>query len=117
VLVANLQYATMCKGRFLAVLHLLGDPIDSMLSLSSKVETWRRCYLGREDRSRYGAVITAGIDELVETFQPDFNRAQVGLILQVMLFRPDIQPRQLNDLVVDTASELADCRVNQTLRT
>jgi hypothetical protein len=117
VLIANLQYAAMGKGRFLAVLHLLGDPIDSMLSLLSKVETWRRCYQGREGPSRYGAVITAGIEELVETFQPDFNRAQVGLILQDMLFRPDIQPRQFNDLVVDTASELADCRVNQTLRT
>lgn len=114
VLIANLQYAAIGKERFLAVLHVLGDPIDSMMSLLSKVETWTQCSQGR---CRNSGVITAGIEELVETFQPDFNAAQVPLILRDVLLRRSGQPADFNDPAVDAASELADLRVNQTVRT
>jgi hypothetical protein len=47
-LLANLQFAPIGKERFLAVVHVLGDPIDSMFSLLSKLEVWNRCYFRAE---------------------------------------------------------------------
>lgn len=117
ILLANLQYTAIGKGRFLVALHLLGDPIDSMWSLLSKVETWRQCYEGREGRSRNDVVITAGIEELIETLNLDFHSAQIRLILQDILVRPSLQLVDLDDPGVNAASELADCRVNQPVRT
>lgn len=114
VLIANLQYAAIGKERFLTLFHLLGDPIDSMLSLLSKVDTWRQCYHGR---SRNSAVIAAGVKELVETLHLDFDASHVRLILRDMLVGPSTQPADFNDLVANTASELADCRTSETLRT
>ena len=117
VLTLNLQYAAIGKERFLTVLHLLGDPIHSTWSLLSKVETWRQCYDRRKGRSKNEAVMIAGIGELVETLDVDFNAAQVKLILQDIYTRLETQPANFDNLVANTASELAECRVNQTMRT
>jgi hypothetical protein len=117
VLTANLHYSAIGRGKFLTVLHLLGDPIGSTWSLLSKVETWRQRYKGGEGRSRNAAVVAAGIEELLETFDTDFDDAQVQLILQDMLVRPNIEPVDLDHPAGKAASELVDCRVNQTVRT
>lgn len=43
LLVANVELSPLDKGSFLAVLHLLGDPIDSIWSLLHKLDAWDRC--------------------------------------------------------------------------
>lgn len=45
LLIVNMQFAPIGWKRFLSVLHLLGDPIDSIWSLLSKVEIWNRCFI------------------------------------------------------------------------
>lgn len=114
VLTLNLQYAAIGKERFLTVLHLFGDPIHSTWSLLAKVETWRQCYRGGTGRSKNEAVIIAAIQELVETLNVGHNVEQT---LQDVLIRPETQPADFHNLVANTASKLADCRVNQTMRT
>ena len=117
VLTFNLQYAAIGKERFFTVLHLFGDPIHSTWSLLAKVETWRQCYGGGTGRSKNEAVIIAAIQELVETLNVSHNVERTHLILQDILIRPEKQPADFHNLVANTASRLADCRVNQTMRT
>lgn len=43
LLLANVELSPLDKRNFLAVLHLLGDPIDSIWSLLHKLDAWDRC--------------------------------------------------------------------------
>jgi hypothetical protein len=43
LLLANVELSPLDKRNFLAVLHLLGDPIDSIWSLLHKIDAWDRC--------------------------------------------------------------------------
>ena len=43
ILVANVELSPLDKRRFFALLHLLGDPIDSLWSLLHKLDAWDRC--------------------------------------------------------------------------
>lgn len=43
VLLANVEPSPVDKYNFLAILHLLGDPIDSIWSLLHKLDAWDRC--------------------------------------------------------------------------
>ena len=43
LLLANMDLSPLHKRNFLAILHLLGDPIDSVWSLLHKLDAWDRC--------------------------------------------------------------------------
>lgn len=43
LLLANVELSPVDKHNFLAILHLLGDPIDSNWSLLHKLDAWDRC--------------------------------------------------------------------------
>lgn len=43
LLLANVEVGPLAKSNFLAILHLLGDPIDSIWSLLHKLDAWDRC--------------------------------------------------------------------------
>ena len=43
VLLVNVEVGPMGRYNFLAILHLLGDPIDSIWSLLHKLDAWDRC--------------------------------------------------------------------------
>ena len=43
LLLANVEPSPVDKYNFLAILHLLGDPIDSIWSLLHKLDAWDRC--------------------------------------------------------------------------
>ena len=43
LLLANVELSPLDKRNFLAILHLLGDPIDSIWSLLHKLDAWDRC--------------------------------------------------------------------------
>lgn len=43
LLLANVELSPLDKRKFLAILHLLGDPIDCIWSLLHKLDAWDRC--------------------------------------------------------------------------
>ena len=43
ILVSQMEVAASDKRTYLVILHLLGDPVDSIYSLLLKVEAWSRC--------------------------------------------------------------------------
>ena len=71
LLISNVELSPLDKRRFLAILHLLGDPIDSMWSMIDKLDSWDQCYRLAE---RYGgacsrcnriiATVLAGFEEV-----------------------------------------------------
>jgi hypothetical protein len=71
LLVANVELSPLDKGKFLTILHLLGDPIDSLWSLIHKLDAWDRCAVlatsfttACPDCQRIIASIFAGYEEL-----------------------------------------------------
>src|SRR2546421_8103064 len=71
LLVSNIELSPLDKRRFLAILHFLGDPIDSIWSLIHKIDAWHRCYSLAEKhgavcerRKRVIATVFAGFEEI-----------------------------------------------------
>lgn len=73
LLVSNLQFAPLGMERFLMIIHLFGDPIDSTWSLLAKAKSWSRCVrqaqklLEVHDDARNLAVILAAAEEISDT--------------------------------------------------
>ncbi|KAL5340230.1 hypothetical protein BJX70DRAFT_407526 [Aspergillus crustosus] len=44
LLIGNMHMARLGNEKYAALLHFLGDPIDTMWSLLTKAETWSRCF-------------------------------------------------------------------------
>lgn len=44
LLVVNMEIPSLDKRSYFTIIHLLGDPIDTMWSLLAKLEVWNRCY-------------------------------------------------------------------------
>lgn len=71
LLLSNIELSPLDKRRFLAIIHVMGDPIDSFWSLVHKLDAWDRC---ATLASRYGcrcghcrliiATVFAGVEEL-----------------------------------------------------
>lgn len=70
LLISNMELSPLDKRRFFAILHLLGDPIDSFGSLIDKLASWDYCYRvakrqGHCERcTRTIATVLAGLEEL-----------------------------------------------------
>ena len=116
ILLSNVALSPLDKRRFLAILHLLGDPIHSISSLIHKIDTWDRCWhLARQygaycdDCKRVVATVFAGFEEIEG---------------------PRIDSRRYFDTLADehglathfpewrrTALKLADSRTDEFLRT
>lgn len=73
LLLSNVEVSPLDKRRYLMLVHLLGDPIDSFWSMLLKMEAWGRCYDLAEkvihslDRRRIRnlATVLGGMEELV----------------------------------------------------
>lgn len=111
------------------ILHLLGDPCDSLWSLLSKLDAWSRCYsLARShpkfhtERSiRSLATVLGALEELTEF---SANPVQVYNIIMSRqrsgLSRDDpryLHCSQITVLVRKAAQRLADSRTDERLRT
>ena len=117
LLLGNIELSPLGKRRFMALIHLLGDPMDSMWSLLHKIDAWDHCYVLAKghsgfsnDRRRVIATVFAGFEEIygpsitsVECFDSIATRSGVG---QEEKFR---EWRR-------TALELADSRTDEFLR-
>ena len=80
LLLSNIELSPIDKKRFMTIIHALGDPIDSLWSLSHKIYIWHRLYaiglkkspatlgthgkISRRDRARIIATVLAGFEEI-----------------------------------------------------
>jgi hypothetical protein len=117
LLLSNMEVSPLDKRRYLMLVHLLGDPIDSLWSLLMKMEAWSRCYYmaikvygpGQPRKVRNLATLLGGIEELVG-FDADPMEVYRNITSQP-------EPEHLNVLIARTAQHLADSRTDERLRT
>ena len=117
LLISNIELSPLDKRRFLAIVHLLGDPIDSIWSLIHKIDAWDRCYSLSEEQDafcgrckRVIATVFAGFEEIEgpKITSPEyFDTLRKSSGLYQGKFR---EWRR-------TAGELADGRTDEFLRT
>jgi hypothetical protein len=119
LLLSNMEVSPLDKRRYLMILHLLGDPIDSLWSLLLKLEAWSRCYYlaltlcGSTDviKVRNVATVLGGIEDLVGFYD---NPKDVYLEIKAMATTKEAR---FDILVSRTAQQLADSRTDERLRT
>ena len=107
LLVSNMQFAPIGMERFLLILHLLGDPIDSTWSLLAEADSWSRCFshaqklLKEKIEIKSLAIINAVTEDLGHSLHP-------ALKLNALNNR---------GLIIETARTLSENRRNEILRT
>ena len=122
LLIVNIEVSPFDKRKYYTILHLLGDPIDSLWSLLSKVEAWSRCYVlaqehyDQDTSSSYTpsdvkilATILGGIEEIVGT--------QTDPLLIFNRYVPARKRAELSKQISITAYRLADSRTDDLVRT
>jgi hypothetical protein len=118
LLLCNMEVSPLDKRRYLMILHLLGDPIDSLWSLLSKLEAWSRCYhlavklssSTDESQVRNVATVLGGFEDLV-----GFHDDPEEVYLKIKaLSRTE---EYFDFLVSRAAQQLADSRTDDRLRT
>lgn len=117
LLVSNVELSPIDKKRFLAIVHLFGDPIDSIWSLVHKMDAWSLCYSLAESygfrcerRKRVVATVFAGFEE-VDGIEIDSKHYFDVLINSSKPCR-ESSYREWRQ----TARELADSRTDEFLR-
>jgi hypothetical protein len=119
LLLSNMEVSPLDKRRYLMILHLLGDPIDSLWSLLMKLEAWSRCHYlaiklcssNNRIRVRNIATVLGGFEDFVGFEEdPAHVFSQIKSISQ-------LTENEFDDLVAQTAQHLADSRTDERLRT
>ena len=110
LLISNMQFPRIRKGRFFLVLHLLGDPIDSTWSLLYKIDNWRQCYARAREKLDDDA--TKGDIESLAMIYAALIEVENASYHQ--LAHTDIENMML---ITTTANELARQRTNEIMRT
>jgi hypothetical protein len=119
LLLSNMEVSPLDKRRYLMILHLLGDPIDSLWSLLLKLEAWTRCYylalklsgISDKIKLRNVATVLGGIEDLVGFYE---NPKDVYLEIKALA---TVEDAHFDLLVSRTAQQLADSRTDERLRT
>lgn len=119
LLISNVELSPLDKRRFFAIIHLMGDPIDSIWSLVHKIDAWDRCYrLAAEqyadssDRiQRVIATVFAGFEEIKG---PDITSYY---LLQELIKTANPFKKAIYRQWRLAAVELADSRSDEILRT
>lgn len=107
LLVSNMQFAPIGMERFLLILHLLGDPIDSTWSLLAKADSWSSCFshaqklLKEKIEIKSLAVINAATEEFTHSLDHALN----------------FHTPNNRGLIIETAHTLSENRRNEILRT
>lgn len=116
LLISNVELSPLDKRKFLAILHLLGDPLDSIWSLIHKIDSWDRCY----DMADQYQGVCEGCKQVIATVFAGFEE------IEGPLFTPDTRCNAFvskRDLATHfeqwrrTAVKLADSRTNEFPRT
>ena len=107
LLVSNMQFAPIGGQRFLLILHLLGDPIDSIWSLLAKVDSWRRCF-SQAQKLLKGKIETKSLALIL---------AAAGEVSHALDHTLRLDAPETRGLIVETARTLSENRSNETRRT
>ena len=118
LLLSNMEVSPLDKRRYFMLAHLLGDPIDSLWSLLTKLEAWSRCrsmaaafYCGNERCIRNTATVLGGLEELFGFYGNPF------LIFQAVVEASNLSDDQIRGQIARTSQKLADSRTDERLRT
>lgn len=120
LLVSNVDLSPLDKRRFAAIVHLLGDPIDSFWSLLHKIDAWKRCYTLAE---KYAAIPRVeGKRRIIATIFAAYEEIEGPEITSEEYFSEIAERSGVNDAEkfvewTRTAIELADSRTDESLRT
>jgi hypothetical protein len=128
LLVTNVHYAPIGWQTYSAVLLLMGDPIDSMLSLLSILQGWNRCFAipsgpqrhkkqrpnpEQAKREKSIAIILLSFGDCLSL--PN-NTDIPQNIYDQWLASLKLLPSQLDALTHKTAAKLVECRTSEMLR-
>lgn len=118
LLISNVELSPLDKRRFFAIIHLIGDPIDSMWSLVHKIDAWDQCHTlatntyanSPPELQRVVATVFAGFEEVTGPyFTSDY-------LLETLIHAdPTQEPNGRHWRMA--AIELADSRSDEILRT
>jgi hypothetical protein len=119
LLLSNMEVSPLDKRRYLMIIHLLGDPIDSLWALLSKLEAWSRCYrlaakmydVTEQIKIRNVATVLGGFEDLVG-FRDDPANVYMRTTARSIVKGP-----KYDLLISRTAQQLADSRTDERLRT
>ena len=119
LLLSSMEVSPLDKRRYLMLVHLVGDPIDSVRCLLAKLEAWSRCWrlavelCGSDDmiKVRNLATVLGGFEEIVG-FHDDPVRVYLRITNQSRT-----KGRHFDRLVSRAAMKLADSRTDERLRT
>lgn len=120
LLLSNMEVSPLDKRRYLMLIHLLGDPIDSLYCLLLKLEAWSRCYhvatnmcKGNGRQARHVATVLGGLEEIVGFYiDPE--------VVYRAITERDGKSRRSNEMkhhIANAALKLADSRTDERLRT
>jgi hypothetical protein len=123
LLVTNVYYAPIGWGTYLAVFHLMGDPIDSMLSLLSILQGWNQCFAippepqrpnpGQAKREKSITTILLSFGDCLSLTN---NTDTSQNIYDRWLASSKLSPSQLDALTHKTAAKFVECRTSEMLR-
>jgi hypothetical protein len=117
LLISNVELSPLDKRRFFAIIHLIGDPIDSIWSLVHKIDAWDQCYtlakqyaIASGRQRRVIATVFAGFEEILG---PDITADYLQTVVAQAGLNLDAKYRQWQLAAV----EIADSRSDEILRT
>lgn len=122
LLISNVDLSPLDKRRFMAIVHLVGDPIDSIWSLLHKIDAWDRCYFlaGQYKavdarRRRVIATVFAGFEEIEGPRIKSKSKSKQ--YFDTLVTRSGLDQEDKFREWRQTARELADSRTDEFLRT
>ncbi|KAF2747759.1 hypothetical protein M011DRAFT_476933 [Sporormia fimetaria CBS 119925] len=136
LLLSNMEVSPLDKRRYLMIVHLLGDPVDSLWSFLLKLEAWSRCkrmaqeiYKRRKegnekDKIRNLGTLLAGIEELVG-YHTDpltlYNAIRMQHFARASQDNTSgslrLSHQRLESAIARAAQQLADSRTDERNRT
>ncbi|OCK95695.1 uncharacterized protein K441DRAFT_609198 [Cenococcum geophilum 1.58] len=125
ILISNMDVSPIDKRKYQTILHLLGDPINSLWSLLTKIEVWSRLHHTAAQYRKPSNTVNVGEAKVMGTLLGAMEELSVPakdpIAVYLQLFRgwdtKRMSSTQLMDVMFDTARKLADSRTDDILRT
>jgi hypothetical protein len=128
LLIGNMKIARLGAEKYFMVLHLLGDPIDSIWSLLTTAEAWSRCYAvarqtirkdpGEEEEHYERRIMDVGTiySAMEELDGPGTDRFRARFDQILVEKREDMSLEHFYHVCKEVANELSDSRSIDFLR-
>ncbi|KAF2184561.1 hypothetical protein K469DRAFT_453935, partial [Zopfia rhizophila CBS 207.26] len=125
ILISNMDVSPIDKRKYQIILHLLGDPIDSLWSLLTNIEAWSRLHHTATKYRKPSNGVGVGEAKVIGTLLGAMDELSLPvkdpIAVYLHLFRgwdtEKMSSAQLMGVMFDTAHKLADTRTDDILRT